>query len=298
MWPVGELADPLGGRPQLPREVVLHRRLQRAEAVEAELGGEPDDGGRPGAGLRREVGDGAEGDEMRALEHGLGDAPLGRRELGTGGGDAVGDLQLSHRPARSTARPEPCTPARSARSHRAGSVHTVACSFPRHRNGPSPATTPSGAHPDVIAAIVAANDGHALAYGDDEWTRRVPALVSPSCSAARRRRCSRSPAPAATCSACRRCCGRSTPSCAPPGSHVNVDEAGAMERIAGAKLIDLPAPDGKLVPEQLRDARPAARQRAPRPAGRRVDHPEHRARHRLHRRRGGRARARRPTRWG
>ena len=35
------------------------------------------------------------------------------------------------------------------------------------------------------------------------------------------------------------------------GSHVNVDEAGAMERIAGAKLIDLPAPDGKLVPEQL-----------------------------------------------
>jgi threonine aldolase len=37
------------------------------------------------------------------------------------------------------------------------------------------------------------------------------------------------------------------------GSHVNVDEAGAMERIAGAKLIDLPAPDGKLVPEQLGD---------------------------------------------
>ena len=37
------------------------------------------------------------------------------------------------------------------------------------------------------------------------------------------------------------------------GSHVNADEAGAMERIAGAKLIDLPAPDGKLVPEQLRD---------------------------------------------
>ena len=26
-----------------------------------------------------------------------------------------------------------------------------------------------------------------------------------------------------------------------------------MERIAGAKLIDLPAPDGKLVPEQLRE---------------------------------------------
>src|SRR5262245_64298083 len=28
----------------------------------------------------------------------------------------------------------------------------------------------SGAHPDVIAAIIAANDGHALAYGADDWT--------------------------------------------------------------------------------------------------------------------------------
>ena len=36
------------------------------------------------------------------------------------------------------------------------------------------------------------------------------------------------------------------------GSHINVDEAGALERIAGTKLIDLPAPDGKLVPDQLR----------------------------------------------
>ena len=35
------------------------------------------------------------------------------------------------------------------------------------------------------------------------------------------------------------------------GSHINVDETGAAERILGAKLIDVPCPDGKLVPEQL-----------------------------------------------
>jgi threonine aldolase len=35
------------------------------------------------------------------------------------------------------------------------------------------------------------------------------------------------------------------------GSHINVDEAGAAERMLGAKLIDLPAPGGKLVPDQL-----------------------------------------------
>ncbi len=28
----------------------------------------------------------------------------------------------------------------------------------------------SGAHPDVLAAIAAANDGHAPAYGDDDYT--------------------------------------------------------------------------------------------------------------------------------
>ncbi len=37
----------------------------------------------------------------------------------------------------------------------------------------------------------------------------------------------------------------------PGGAHVNVDETGAPERILGAKLIDLPCPDGKLRPGQF-----------------------------------------------
>ena len=103
--PVGHLADPLGGGPQLARQVVLHRRLQGAEAVEAELGGEADDRRRPGAGLRGEVGDGAEGDEVRPLEHRFGDAPLGGGELRSGRGDAVGDLEA-----------QPCRSARARRT--------------------------------------------------------------------------------------------------------------------------------------------------------------------------------------
>jgi len=35
------------------------------------------------------------------------------------------------------------------------------------------------------------------------------------------------------------------------GSHINVDETGAPERILGAKLIDVPTEDGKLRPEQV-----------------------------------------------
>ena len=44
----GQLADALGGRAQLAGEVALDRRLQRTEAVEAELAGQADDGGRAG----------------------------------------------------------------------------------------------------------------------------------------------------------------------------------------------------------------------------------------------------------
>jgi threonine aldolase len=107
----------------------------------------------------------------------------------------------------------------------------------------------AGAHPDVIAAIVAANQGHALAYGDDEWTRECQARFAELFGQAETLLTFTGtggnvlglstllrPVDAVVCAA---------------GSHVNVDEAGAMERISGAKLIDLPAPDGKLVPEQL-----------------------------------------------
>ena len=36
----------------------------------------------------------------------------------------------------------------------------------------------AGAHPLVLEAVSEANRGHALAYGDDEWTRRCEALFN------------------------------------------------------------------------------------------------------------------------
>jgi threonine aldolase len=109
----------------------------------------------------------------------------------------------------------------------------------------------SGAHPAVIAAIIAANEGHALAYGADEWTAEcrgrftelfgggeVLLTFTGTGGNVLGLTTLLRPVDAVVCAA---------------GSHVNVDEAGAMERIAGAKLIDLPAPEGKLVAEQLRD---------------------------------------------
>jgi threonine aldolase len=104
----------------------------------------------------------------------------------------------------------------------------------------------SGAHPAVLDALLAANTGHALAYGDDRWTAEteermrdlfgrdevstllvwngtganVTALASML-----------GPAQAVICSS---------------WAHINVDETGAPERILGAKLIDIDRPDGKL----------------------------------------------------
>ncbi len=108
----------------------------------------------------------------------------------------------------------------------------------------------AGAHPAVVDAVVAANVGHAPAYGADEWTGRVEAIfrelfgprsqallvwngtganVTALASLVR-------PAECVVCT---------------ESAHIAVDEAGAPERIVGAKLLTLPTPDGKLVPEQI-----------------------------------------------
>ena len=77
-------------------------------------------------------------------------------------------------------------------------------------------------------------------------------------------------------------------------AHVNVDETGAPERIAGIKLIDVAAPDGKVTPEHVARPRSRARRLPPCPAGDRVDHAVDRARHGIHSRRDRGAVRRRP----
>ncbi len=109
----------------------------------------------------------------------------------------------------------------------------------------------AGAHPDVIAALIEANTGHALAYGDDRWTRECSGLFHDLFGAGETfltftgtggnilgLMAMLRPVDAVVCAA---------------GSHINADEAGSAERILGAKLIDLPTRDGKLRPDQVRE---------------------------------------------
>ncbi|MFV0306702.1 MAG: threonine aldolase family protein [Desertimonas sp.] len=108
----------------------------------------------------------------------------------------------------------------------------------------------AGIHPLVLEAIARANHGHALAYGDDEWTARceerfrllfgseVATLLTFNGTGANVMALAAllRPTDAVVCAA---------------SAHINTDETGAPERILGAKLIDLPAPGGKLTPDQL-----------------------------------------------
>lgn len=108
----------------------------------------------------------------------------------------------------------------------------------------------SGVHPEVLAALAAVNSGHQIAYGDDDVTRRLEsrfrelfgeqtesflafggtgANILGLMSVMR-------PYHAVICTDC---------------AHIHVDECGGPEKLTGSKLLDVPAPLGKLTPESV-----------------------------------------------
>jgi threonine aldolase len=112
----------------------------------------------------------------------------------------------------------------------------------------------AGAHPAVVEAVIAANAGHALAYGSDDHTaecaRRFCDLfgadvVTRVCfngtganiaALATLMGALRGPHHAIVCT---------------NWSHIAADETGAPERVLGTKLIELPSADAKITPEML-----------------------------------------------
>ncbi|MES1260022.1 MAG: aminotransferase class I/II-fold pyridoxal phosphate-dependent enzyme [Gemmatimonadota bacterium] len=109
------------------------------------------------------------------------------------------------------------------------------------------------AHPAVFAALQAANEGAAPAYGNDVWTARAiawfkqqfgestePYLVwnGTGANVVALRALTR-PFNAIICT---------------EPSHINIDECGAPELLTGCKLIDVPTPDGKITPAMIERA--------------------------------------------
>lgn len=112
----------------------------------------------------------------------------------------------------------------------------------------------AGAHPAVIRAIVDANHGHALAYGDDALTRECSARFRDLFGADVTTRLVFNGTGANVLAL-----GTLLGSLPGPHhgvvctdwAHIAVDETGAPERVLGTKLIDLPSTGGKLEPAQL-----------------------------------------------
>ncbi|MFC8507843.1 threonine aldolase family protein [Streptomyces sp. NPDC057411] len=108
----------------------------------------------------------------------------------------------------------------------------------------------AGAHPEVLAAIALANDGHQVAYGEDQYTEHLQRVMhshfGPSAEAF--------PVfngTGANVTALQALTDRWGAVICAESAHINVDEGGAPERMGGLKLLTVATPDGKLTPELI-----------------------------------------------
>lgn len=108
----------------------------------------------------------------------------------------------------------------------------------------------SGVHPEILEALARANDGHAIAYGNDAWTARAQEVVRGHFG----EQCEVLFALTGT--------GANVLAlhsllqswqaivCA-DSSHLHRDECGAAEKFIGCKVLTAHTPDGKLTPEVI-----------------------------------------------
>jgi threonine aldolase len=109
----------------------------------------------------------------------------------------------------------------------------------------------AGAHPEVLEAIVAANDGHAGSYGADDWTARAEELFREHFGPEARGFCVFNGS-GANVAAIDALTGPHGAVICTDVAHMHVDECGAPERLAGTKLLTVSAEHGKLGPDDLR----------------------------------------------
>ena len=108
----------------------------------------------------------------------------------------------------------------------------------------------SGVHPEVLAAIARVNEGHAVGYGQDDYTRlterRIAQELSPEAEAEAFLVWGGS---GANVLCLRAACRPWEAVICAQTAHINVDECGAPEVLAGVKLLALAGEHGKLTPE-------------------------------------------------
>lgn len=105
----------------------------------------------------------------------------------------------------------------------------------------------AGIHPEVLAAVVAANGGHQVAYGEDVYTARLTEVLSGVFG----RTVEVFPVfngTGANVLALQAATPRWGSVLTTSSAHIHVDEAAAPERVGGLKVNVIDTPDGKLTP--------------------------------------------------
>jgi threonine aldolase len=108
----------------------------------------------------------------------------------------------------------------------------------------------AGAHPEVIAAIVDANGGHQIAYGEDVYTARLQEVMREHFGP----QAETFPVfngTGANVTALTSVLPRWGAVIATSTAHIHTDENAAPERVSGLKLLTVPTPDGKLTPDLI-----------------------------------------------
>ncbi|RYV50734.1 low specificity L-threonine aldolase [Pengzhenrongella frigida] len=108
----------------------------------------------------------------------------------------------------------------------------------------------AGAHPEVLAAIAAANGGHQVAYGEDVYTARLQEVMAGHFGD-KARAFPVFNGTGANVLSLQSMLPRWGAVICVETAHINMDENGAPERIGGLKLLTVPAPDGKLTHELI-----------------------------------------------
>jgi threonine aldolase len=108
----------------------------------------------------------------------------------------------------------------------------------------------SGVHPEILSALAAANGGHQVSYGEDEYTARLHHVfeshfgtgieIFPVFNGT-----------AANVLSLQSLLPRWGAVICAATAHINQDENGAPERIGGIKLLQVRTPNGKLTPELI-----------------------------------------------
>lgn len=108
----------------------------------------------------------------------------------------------------------------------------------------------AGVHPEVLKALLAANGGHQIAYGDDVYTEHLQSVMAAHFGTGVEVFPVFNGTGANVLSLQSMLPRWGAVICA-ESAHINTDENAAPERVAGIKLLTVPTPDGKLTPDLI-----------------------------------------------